>query len=293
MMNNKLFIRVIALIMAFAMIMAMAGCAKEPEETKPKALPDSLYTVKVINQAGKGMDKCAVEVFTDASKTTRLFKGITNKDGEIVFSAPVSGDYVAVLSKVPQFYQMETQYAITGGTTNIALKVGVMDEYVMENLKFSLGDPMMDFTVTLPDLSEVVLSELLKDKKAVVLNFWYKNCPPCCGEFPYIQEGFEQVSDDVAVLALNPVDAAADVAKFQADNGYSFTMSKCDIRWEKMLDIKGYPTTVVIDRFGYICLIHTGGLENTQEFLDMVNYFTGDDYEQKFFKSLGQIPKAD
>ena len=308
MMNNKLFIRVIALIMAFAMIMAMVGCggdSKDPqpsqdttqpsqETTQPSILPDSRYTVKVINQAGKGMEKCAVDVYTDATKTTHIFRGITNKDGIVVFAAPVSSDYVAVLSKVPEFYQLETQYAITGATTNIALKAGVMDEYAMENLKFSLGDPMMDFTLTLPDKSEVVLSDLLKDKKAVVLNFWFMNCAPCRGEFPYIQEGFEQVSEDVAVLALNPIDGTADeVSKFQSDNGYTFTMSKCDPRWANMLKLQYYPTTLVIDRYGYICLVHTGGLTNTQEFLDMVNYFTGDDYEQKFFRSLGQIPKTE
>ena len=39
-----------------------------------------------------------------------------------------------------------------------------------------------------------------------------------------------------------------------------------------MLDIKAYPTTVVIDRYGYICVMHTGGLDSTQDFLNMVNY---------------------
>ena len=33
--------------------------------------------------------------------------------------------------------------------------------------------------------------------------------------------------------------------------------------------------------------------ETTEDFLDMVNYFISDDYEQNFFKSLGQIPKAE
>ena len=51
-----------------------------------------------------------------------------------------------------------------------------------------------------------------------------------------------------------------------------------------------FPTTLIIDRYGNICLIHSRGIESTQEFLDMVNYFIQDDYEQKFFKSAGQIP---
>lgn len=304
MMKHQGFVRVIALIMAFAMIMAMAGCAKEPnnsnqtpktpEVTQPSARPDSRFTVKVINQAGKGIEKCAVDVYTDASKTTRLYRGITNTDGVVLFNAPVSSDYVAVISKVPKFYQVENQYAIMNADTDITLKPGVMDEYAMDNLTFRLGNPMMDFTLTLPDNSEITLSQLLKDKKAVVLNFWFLGCAPCRGEFPYIQEGYEQVSEGVAVLALNPVDGtAAEIAQFQSENGYTFTMSKCDPRWGKMLNIQGYPTTLVIDRYGDICLIHSGELDSTQEFLDMVSYFTADEYEQKFFKGLGQIPKTE
>ena len=286
MMNNKFFVRVIALIMAVSMIMAMTGCSEEPndtqdlqETTQPSVRPDSRYTVKVINLAGKGIEKCAVDVYTDASKTTRIYRGITNKEGMVVFTAPVSSDYVAVVSKVSEFYQAETQYAITSAATDITLKAGMMDEYAMDNLQFRLGDPMMDFVLTLPDNSEVTLSQLLKDKKAVVLNFWFMGCAPCRGEFPSIQEGYEQVSEDVAVLALNPVDGtAADVAQFQSDNGYTFSMSKCDPRWEKMLNIQGYPTTLVIDRYGDICLIHTGELNSTQDFLNIANYFAADDY---------------
>ena len=286
--------------MAFAMIMAMAGCGenatnpKDPENnTSPSEQLDRVYTVTVINQAGKGMEKCAVDVYTDSTRTKRICRGITNKDGSVSFTAPESTDYIAVLSKVPEFYQLDNQYSLVPGTTQIVLTAGVMDEHAMENYTFILGDPVMDFSVTLPDGGEMVLSDLLKEKKAVVLNFWYMNCAPCRLEFPYIQEGFEQVSEDVAVLALNPVDGTSEeVAQFQRDNGYTFSMGKCDPRWQNMLDIKAYPTTVVIDRYGYICVMHTGGLDSTQDFLNMVNYFTDDDYEQKFFKSLGQIPKT-
>ena len=67
-------------------------------------------------------------------------------------------------------------------------------------------------------------------------------------------------------------------------------MSKCDARWADMMKLESYPTTVIIDRYGHICLIHSGMLRNTQEFLDMVDYFTADDYKQQFFRNAGQIP---
>lgn len=293
--RKNLFVRFIAMTMAFAMVMAMTGCAKESAKvTEPTGTPTVSYTVKVTNKAGTAMEKCKVEVYTDATKTTQLYKGVATADGEITFAAPQSDAYVAVISNLPEGYQVEEQYALAGESTHIVLTPGVMTEAEMENTTFDLGDAMMDFTLTLPDGSEIVLSDLLQEKKAVILNFWYLNCPPCRGEFPYIQEGYEQLSDDIAVLALNPIDGtAAEVAQFQSDNGYTFTMSKCDPRWTNMLKLQYYPTTVVIDRYGNICLIHTGKIESTQEFLDMVTYFTQDDYEQRFFKSAGLIPAVE
>ena len=302
-MTKNMLIRIIALTMAFAMVMAMTGCTqKGADPTSPSQMPESAYSIQVTNRAGDGMNKIAVEVFTDESKATRLFKGITNENGEVVFTAPVSIDYVAVVSRVPLGYAPESHYKVSGGKTKIVVNPGVMDEAFIESMMpkgddagkhFVLGNAMPDFELTLPDNSVILLSDLLKTKKAVVLNFWFMNCAPCRGEFPYIQEGYEQVKDDVAVLALNPIDGtAAEIAQFQADNGYTFTMSKCDTRWQEMMQLMAFPTTVVIDRYSNICLIHTGELRGTQDFLNMVNYFISDDYEQEFFRSLGQIPKA-
>ena len=299
-MSKSLLIRVLALTMALSMVMAMTGCGNNTSIVTDPADPVETYTVKVANRAGTGMKKCLVEVFSDASRTNLLYKGVANNDGEITFYAPQSDNYVAAISKVPDGYHVEEQYQLTGERTDIVLLPGVMDEAFIESMigsedkvekHLELGEAMPNFEVTLPDNSVISLSELLEEKKVVVLNFWFMNCAPCKMEFPYIQEGFEQLSDDIAVLALNPVDSTdAEVAQFQESNGYAFTMSKCDPRWQNLLKLQLFPTTLVIDRYGNICLIHTGGIENTQDFLDMVNYFIQDDYQQQFFKSAGQVP---
>jgi hypothetical protein len=110
-------------------------------------------------------------------------------------------------------------------------------------------------------------------------------------EFPYLQEAYQQLGDEIEVLALNPYDGDdAKVSAFKTDNGYTFPMLKCDDRWAKMMDLSSYPTTVVIDRFGNICLIHGGMVTDTQTFLDMFGYFVSDDYEQIFAKSHSQLP---
>lgn len=280
------FIRLIAMTIAFVMVMVLAGC---DQEKQPDA--DIKYTICVANNAGTALEKCKVDVFADDSMSTVVYTGITNKGGEVSFTAPASENYVATISRQPTGYGVAQSYAVAGEKTTIVLTPGVMTDADMNSVRYSLGDAVMDFSVTTPDGSELVLSRLLQEKKAVVLNFWFLNCNPCKMEFPFIQESYEQLSNDIAVLALNPYDGTdAEVAKFQSDNGYTFTMAKCDERWHDMMKIQSYPTTVIVDRYGNICLIHNGMIKSTQEFVDMVNYFISDEYEQQFFKSAGQIP---
>jgi peroxiredoxin len=289
MLKNKIT-KLIAMVMAFAMTMAAAGCAQEPAPTDP---PDAMveYVVSVVNKGETAISKCSVEVFSDASKSQAVFKGMTNNDGQVKFVA-APGEYIAVVSRVPDGYAVAETYKLTGESTTIVLEPGVLTEDDLNSTKLALGDAMPDFTFSTLDGTKYVLSELLKEKKAVVLNFWYLNCQPCKMEFPYLQEAYEQFGDEIEVLALNSYDGNdAEVAAFKADNGYTFPMLKCDERWQKMMNFDAYPTTFIIDRFGNICMIHRGMVTETQTLLDMFGFFVSDDYEQTFVKSHSQLPK--
>lgn len=290
MLKNKIT-RLIAVVMAFAMTMAIAGCGKEPHETESSENKAATYTVTLENKGGTALPKCSAEVYADASKATLIYKGITNAEGMVTFTAPVSDGYVAVLSKIPDGYAVADSYKLTGENTTIVLEPGVMSDEDFDSMEYFLGDAVLDFMVTAPDGTSYVLSELLQEKKAVVLNFWYLNCQPCKMEFPYLQEAYEQLGDEIEVLALNPCDGDdTQVAGFKADNGYTFPMMKCDARWQQMMKLEYYPTTVVIDRYGNICLIHQGMVTDTQTFLNMFGYFVSDEYKQTFVESLSQLP---
>ena len=279
------------MVMAFAMTVVMAGCSKKPQETLPPKNETVAYTVTLENKGGTSLSKCSVEVYAEASQAALIYKGVTNADGMVTFTAPVSDSYAVVLSKVPDGYAVADSYKLTGESTTIVLEPGIMSDGDFDSVKYSLGDAVLDFTVTAPDGTVYVLSELLQEKKAVVLNFWYLNCQPCKMEFPYLQEAYEQLGDEIEVLAMNPYDGDdAQVAGFKADNSYTFPMLKCDARWQQMMKLASYPTTVVIDRYGNICLSHQGMVTDTQTFLNMFGYFVSDDYEQTFVRSLSQLP---
>ena len=66
-------------------------------------------------------------------------------------------------------------------------------------------------------------------------------------------------------------------------------MASCDYQWEKSMGITGYPTTVVIDRYGTVAFIHTGMMTETEEFSKVFAYFTSEDYEQTLIESLDDI----
>lgn len=290
---RRLFCFLLSLMIVFGLC---SGCDSKDQDqnTDPTEPAGSIsYSVTVQNEAGTALDRITVEIYSDASKEDILQAQKTDDNGMIHFSRKGSADgLVAVLLNVPVGYQVSDTYALTGKDTVITLKSGaLLTDSILDSARLSLSDPMPDFAVTASDGTACTLSELLEEYKAVVLNFWYMGCTPCKMEFPYLQQAYAQFSDDVAVIAMNPMDSTDDeIETFRQTNGYSFMMGKCDLRWGNLMNISSYPTTVVVDRYGNITMIHNGSVDNAQFFLDIFGYFCAEDYEQTFIRSHSQLP---
>lgn len=250
------------------------------------------YTIVLKSESAQPLSDVGVYVYTDSTMAELVWFARTDAEGKLTFEDAASDAFVAVLSDVPAGYLVEEYYPLTGEQTEIVLAAGLM-EGDLNNITYKLGDVMLDFTVTTPDGKEYKLSELLEEKKAIVLNFWYLQCDPCKSEFPFLQDAYAQYSDDVVVLAMNPVnDDNAEIAKFQKDNGYTFPMAACDPAWEKAMQLTAYPTTVVIDRFGNICFIHKGSITEAGVFEAIFGFYAAEEYEQAIFKDLEELQEA-
>lgn len=284
------------------LICAITGCAAGEESTPTastaptQAEPEQIvtYTVTVQNEAGTALDKVTVEIYSDETKGDIIQSRKTDGEGKITFDrrGPIDG-LVAVVKDASAGYSVDDHYELTGEDTVITLKTGaaLTEEHLDTKALLSLGDAMPDFTVTATDGTEFTLSEMLSTHSVVVLNFWYMGCTPCKMEFPYLQEAYEQFSDDVAVLALDPMDGTDEqIEAFRQENGYTFLMAKCDMRWGDMMNVPSYPLTVVIDRYGNIVMSHNGAVDDAQMFLDMFGFFSAEDYEQTFIRSHSQLP---
>ena len=277
------------LLLCLCAALLLAGCGKNKTDTAPTGAATT-YTVAVCTAGGMGLEGVTVYIYEDNTLQELVAVEKTDAEGKISFTDTARDTYVAVLKDIPTGYAAEEFYALTGETTQIVLSAGQMDDADTQELTYKLGDAMMNFTVTAPGGTEYTFNGLFEGKKAVVLNFFYNGCKPCVAEFPHLQAAYEQYSDDIAVLAMNPVDTdPAAVAALQKELGVTFPMVACDPQWVQIMQLTEYPTTVIVDRFGNICLIHKGSVPDTKTFTDAFAYFTADDYQQKLIEVIGDL----
>ncbi len=291
--------RIAALCLAACMCLSMFACTgsgndptgQEPgnTETQPKAVT---HTVQLSTEGGMPLEGVGVYVYMleDGVPGELVWFGRTDAQGKMTFDAPEADGYVAVLENAPVGYSVENMYPITGLETSVALAAAMASDVDLSTLKLGLGDAMFDLEVTDINGNTWKISELLKQKKAVMLNFWYLSCTPCRSEFPYLQEAYASFEEDVAVLALNPVDTDADkIKEFAEELKLTMPVAACDPALEKVMGLMAYPTSIIIDRYGMISLIHQGAITNKEGFQDIFAYFTADDYQQAPVENLEDI----
>ena len=288
--------RLLSLILALAMILSMAvvmaGCGKDDQTGESTSAGDGevkTYSVSVKSKGGMALSGVAVYVYADSSLTDLKQYGETDENGNASIQLPEGGDYAITLSGVPAGYEVDSFYSFSGNSAEIVLTSSLIKGENLAGATLGLGDVMYDFSVVTPDGETVTLSEMLSEKKVVLLNFWYTTCTYCVAEFPFMQQAYEQYSEDVGIIAVNPFEEDAAISSFQSQYGLTFSMAKCPSTWSATFNVSGYPTSILIDQYGVICLVEAGGITSLRPFISMFEHFTADDYEQKLFSALSEL----
>ena len=270
----KKILSVLLVLTLLASMTALTACKKPLGGT---------FTIEVFNEVGSPMSDIDVYIYRDADKSDLVAFSKTDKDGKMTFTDDKGGDCLIVLGGVPKGYTVADTYAITGEVTRITLKTALRTDFDLATETVALGDVMFDFSFTDTDGTSYKLSDLLKTKKAVVLNFWYTNCGPCKMEFPHLQAAYELYADKLSLLAMDPLaeDNNESIAKFKTDNALNIPMGSCDSNWEKAFQISGFPTTVVIDRTGVVAFMYAGMMTDQAVIERVFAYYTADNYVQK------------
>ncbi len=286
----------LCLVMCLCVCFAACGGGDDTtESTQAPTVGDSTYTIQVSTVSGIQLKDLSVYVYTDATMGELETMKPLDENGTATFTA-TTADYVAVLMGVPEGYNVQQYYTFDSkNQANIVLSSSVITGAEKPADKtYALGDIMYDFSVTASDGVVYTLSELLQQKEAVVLNFWYLNCGPCKIEFPYLEMAYAEYSDRIELLAINCEDGNdAELNAFKAENDLTFPMAIGDKNYWYPAAYYACPTTIVVDRYGMIVYMHTGYYDEVAPFNAMFRVVTGEDYQPVLIQEIESLITED
>ncbi len=260
-----------------------------------------VYKIRTQSIGGYGLRNVHVSLFNGEELIT---DGYTNGYGDIYFTesdVPTLGEYDIVFDDIPAGWSYDDSIIyrtdkVSGSALTVNFEASLITNATTPATKlYRLGDVMYDFSVKTCDGKTFILSEELKEKDMVLLNFWASWCGPCQREFPAMKEAYLEYSSKVSILAasietVKPADSQNGVAEFKANQGFTFDMvghpnaSAVVSRF----DTASVPVSVVIDRYGVVSYIHSGSIESREDFAELFDMFIGDSYVQTVLESFGE-----
>jgi thiol-disulfide isomerase/thioredoxin len=105
-----------------------------------------------------------------------------------------------------------------------------------------------DFSLELLNGEKIVLSEVLKKKKALLL-FWTTWCPHCRREMVKADEFYKENKDTVAVIGINVGEGKKKVEGFIRNLGVSYPVAlDPDNTVSGLYKVRGVPTVIAVDK---------------------------------------------
>lgn len=259
---------------------------------------DGDNTIYVTSLGGMPLKDVTVELFKGSDG---LGAKVTDEDGKVSYNLDSGSEYTAKLSGTPAGFITEPTYTVKGSeaTTYIGLESKIM-EGLPQNA-YAIGDVMYDFEQTYytfdsSEKSQIKtvqkkLSDVFADgKKAVMIDFFYNTCYWCVQEYPYLKAAYEKYSDKLEILAINDISesnpeetlSALQSVVVEDEVPYLMCKDKTGINvWFNGLK-SGYPTAIMIDRYGIICDVYAGGQLDQSWWEAWFEKYTSDDYSQNF-----------
>jgi len=93
----------------------------------------------------------------------------------------------------------------------------------------------------------------LADGTPLLINYWYAACPPCKEEMPALAALAREFSGRVTFIGINPQDDAATAQRVATERGTTYRqLLDSTQRSVDALRLTGFPTTVLVSRFGTV-----------------------------------------
>jgi len=327
--NFKKIISLLLVVMMLALVMLQAvSCGTTPPDNPPSGdtpggdnpggdtpgntdKPSmSNYTVQVKSYGGLPLSDVRLYIHEENNLNSSITaRATTDKNGIATFELATSDSYYIELENYPLGYIADDLYKMDATGKSIMLMSKPIDpeeEEIWDVKKYELGDIIHDFTITDLDGVEHTVSDVLKEKSLLVLNFWYKGCSNCDAEFPYLSSAYDKYSDKMELFAINDyagetlqdalnhkvVDKNGNVIETNFPKFFLDVASDPDLFLLDKFGSTGYPTTVMIDRYGVICMIEIGGIPSEKPFVKAFEHFTADNYQQRLIEKIDDLNPA-
>lgn len=258
----------------------------------------NIYSISVVSEGGMPMKGVSVSLKNDSGiVATKL----TADNGIASIKVTELGVYGIELADLPKGYSMsnaDQKTSADSASLVVKVKSSVIKEEMPANHSYKMDDIMYDFTVTTSDGGTFQLSEVLKEKKLVMINFWATWCGPCRNEFDDIQNAYERYQDDMTVIAMSiePSDSESKVATFKSEYRPLLTIDMTT----KQNNIYGMfsaynnggsiPFTVFVDRYGKICNYIAGSGTEALFKQEFARYTAADYVQTAFDPANDEIP---
>lgn len=140
----------------------------------------------------------------------------------------------------------------------ILFGLAILASIAMPSLAQVIGKPAADFE--LPNLKQDMVKLSGYQGKVVYLDFWASWCVPCRETFPFMNQLQEKYGKDgFEIVAVNIDTKRPDADKFLAQFPAAFTVLFDPKRGvAKAYELKGLPTSYLIDRAGKLVSTHLG-----------------------------------
>ena len=268
-------------------------------------VPNDYVTYKVKTQSISG--KPISNAYVTLKGRNGEYSGFSDSNGQASIKAPAGTYEVQCEDMESEGYVVDSssdgiQIDDSGEETIVKFQPQLIQEQMPENIKYAENDQAYDYTFEGYDFGSKTnfgekvkwsLSDLLEDNELVILNFWYTTCSWCVREFPYLIDTYSQYQDKVKVIGINPGERYNDtvdtVKTFASEHKLNIMSTVGDTTLIAPVGLKGYPTSVFIDRYGTITMIEDGAITTKDKWDGLFAKYTGDNYVPTYEASGSEV----
>ncbi|MBR6514163.1 MAG: redoxin domain-containing protein [Clostridia bacterium] len=268
------------------------------------------YSINIKTAGNMLLSDIDVFVYFDDTYDKLIDYKKTDKNGNAVFTIPQYDKYVVVVSGIPEGYDVADHYSFNGDMTEITVTSKLIEGKNIYDGSFAIGNVMYDWSLNTSDGKEISISELLSDKKMLVIDFWYKEAHSI-EQLNLLNDLYNQYSDSVEVLALNPVNTDEEISGFKVENSLNkfmennteaidtdndtlniidetslnIHMASCSRRISALFGVSRCPSIVIIDRYGVVSMIEVGTVYSADQLTKVFDHYTAEEYTQKIYRN--------